>query len=281
MKHSGSPESILVVSDSYFPVRNPDRADNENGVKIPLAYARLADAVAALGSMAGIVIVDCFQSLPDDLVVAASIHLIITPRGHVAVASGKALTINGRVTILTSAPFAGPGSVVYGANAMRNVMGPANMSGMAGKALIINAGEDGFVWGDIGGPGGGGEEFKVGDVFISTIPENPLIRKGYGTWVAIGTGRMLIGFDAGDPDFNAPEKTGGEKAHTLTVAEMPSHAHAENAPSAASGGAVRLATDTNASGSINSTLSTEGAGGGGAHNNLPPYIVVYIWKRTA
>jgi hypothetical protein len=155
MKHSGSPDSILVVADSYFPVRHPDRADNENGMKIPLAYASLADAVAALGLMAGTVIVDCFQSLLDDLAVTVSTHLIITPRGHVVVASGKTLTINGRVTIFASTPFAGPGSIVYGANAMRNVMGPANMSGMAGKAPVINAGEDGFEWGVVGGSGGG------------------------------------------------------------------------------------------------------------------------------
>lgn len=160
VKHSGSRESILVVADSFFPVRIPDRADDEKGVKLPLAYISLVDAVTALGSMAGTIVVDCFQSLPDDLAITASTHLIITPRGHVVVASGKTLTINGKVTILASAPFAGPGSVVYGPNAMRNVMGPANMSGMAGKAPVINAGEDGFVW----GAGGGGGAAAWGDI---------------------------------------------------------------------------------------------------------------------
>lgn len=155
VKHSGSRESILVVADSFFPVRFHDRADDEKGVKIPLAYTSLVEAVAALGSMAGTIIVDCFQSLLDDLTVTENTYLIISPRGHVAIASTKTLTINGKVTILTSAPFAGPGSVAYGANAMRNVMGPANMIGMAGKAPVINAGEDGFVWGAVGGGGGG------------------------------------------------------------------------------------------------------------------------------
>ena len=155
VKHSGSRESILVVADSFFPVRVHDRADDERGVKIPLAYTSLVEAVVALGSMAGMIVVDCFQSLSDDLTVTAITHLIITPRGHVVVASGKTLTINGRVTILASEPFAGPGSVAYGANAMRNIMGPANMSGMAGRAPIVNAGEDGFEWGVVGGSGGG------------------------------------------------------------------------------------------------------------------------------
>lgn len=152
VKHSGSRESILVVADSFFPVRIPDRADDEKGVKLPLAYISLVDAVTALGSMAGTIIVDCFQSLPDDLAVTAITHLIITPRGHIVVASTKTLTINGKITVLTSTPFAGPGSVAYGANAMRNVMGPANMSGMAGKAPIVNIGEDGFAWGAVSTP---------------------------------------------------------------------------------------------------------------------------------
>jgi len=131
VKHSGSIESILVVADSFFPVPARDRAYDERGLKLPLAYTSLAEAVVALGSMAGTIVVDCFQSLSDNLTVTASTHLIITPRGYVAVASGKTLTINGNLSVFASTPFAGPGSTVYGGSAMRNVMGPANISGNA------------------------------------------------------------------------------------------------------------------------------------------------------
>jgi microcystin-dependent protein len=118
-------------------------------------------------------------------------------------------------------------------------------------------------------------------VFLSVVAMNPATLLGLGTWVAFGAGRVLVGRDAGDADFDTAEETGGEKTHTLTEAEIPSHAHAENAPASASGGALKLGIDSNASGSQAAGLNTGAAGGGGAHNNLQPYIVVYMWKRTA
>ena len=104
---------------------------------------------------------------------------------------------------------------------------------------------------------------------------------GLGTWAAFGAGRVLVGLDSGDADFDTVEKTGGAKAVTLTEAQMPSHRHVEYAPTSASGGAVRFGTDTNANGSADSTLDTGYAGSGEAHANVQPYIVVYFWKRTA
>jgi microcystin-dependent protein len=68
---------------------------------------------------------------------------------------------------------------------------------------------------------------------------------------------------------------------TLTSAEMPAHVHGELAPTGASGGSLRFAVDTNANGSVASGLNTASTGGGGAHSNVQPYIVVYMWKRTA
>ena len=130
-------------------------------------------------------------------------------------------------------------------------------------------------------PGGGGEAFPIGGVFIAVVSTNPNTLLGYGTWSQVAGGRMLVGQTGGDADFDVAEETGGEKTHTLTAAEMPSHVHAENAPTSASGGALRFAVDTNAGGSVAAGLNTGSAGSGGAHNNMPPYFVVYIWKRTA
>jgi microcystin-dependent protein len=50
---------------------------------------------------------------------------------------------------------------------------------------------------------------------------------GFGTWAAFGAGRVLVGLDAGDVDFDTVEETGGAKTHTLTVDEMPSHTHTQ------------------------------------------------------
>lgn len=126
-----------------------------------------------------------------------------------------------------------------------------------------------------------GAAFPVGSVFLSVVSTDPATLLGYGTWAAIAAGRMLVGLDAGDPDFDTAEETGGAKTHTLTAAEMPAHVHAEQAPSSASGGAMKFALDTNASGTAAAGLDTASTGGGGAHSILNPYFVVYMWKRVS
>jgi len=123
--------------------------------------------------------------------------------------------------------------------------------------------------------------YPVGSLYISTVSTNPATLCGVGTWAAFGAGRVLVGIDAGDSDFDTAEETGGAKTHTLTTDEIPSHTHPQVAPTSASGGAVRFASDTNANGAVTDPNETGATGGGGAHNNLQPFVVVYFWKRTA
>lgn len=97
-----------------------------------------------------------------------------------------------------------------------------------------------------------------------------------GTWAQI-TGRFLLaaggGYSAG--------ATGGEATHKLTVAEMPNHNHTIKY------GTFRIDNwnDPNSMGLIGNneagTVSSNSSGGSTSHNNMPPYYVVYIWKRTA
>lgn len=130
--------------------------------------------------------------------------------------------------------------------------------------------------------GGGGEAFPPGSVFLSVVPTNPATLLGYGVWASIASGRMLVGFNGSDPDFDAPEKFGGAKTHTLTEAEMPSHTHVEQNNSATTGALAGWgARDTSTNTAVATGYSTQATGGGGAHNNVPPYFVVYIWKRTS
>jgi hypothetical protein len=56
--------------------------------------------------------------------------------------------------------------------------------------------------------------FPVNSVYLSIVNTNPAVVLGYGTWVSFGTGKVLVGVDAADPDFNIPEKTGGNKTNT-------------------------------------------------------------------
>ena len=123
--------------------------------------------------------------------------------------------------------------------------------------------------------------WPVGSVFLSVVSTNPATLLGFGTWSQIAGGRMLVGQTGSDVDFDTAEETGGEKTHTLTTQEIPAHTHSQTAPTSASGGSVRFATDTNANGAVTDVNATGSAGGGGAHNNMPPYLVVYVWKRTA
>lgn len=127
--------------------------------------------------------------------------------------------------------------------------------------------------------------YPVGSIFMSTIKTNPSTYLG-GTWVAWGAGRVPVGVDTSQTEFSAPEKTGGEKVHTLTTGEMPTHVHTPTIDGRAIGvndGSLaswhaQAASNWNTSGILTSTTS---AGSGQAHNNLQPYITCYMWKRTA
>lgn len=113
--------------------------------------------------------------------------------------------------------------------------------------------------------------YPVGAIYMSADSTSPATLFG-GTWAQIKDTFLL---SAGDTYGNG--STGGEATHTLTVEEMPSHNHyyTGNQNSGSQPGVQYM---NNATGSQFATSST---GGGQAHNNMPPYLAVYMWKRTA
>lgn len=216
--------------------------------------------------------------------------------------------------------------------------------------------------------------WPIGSIFIAAVSTNPATLMGFGTWAAFGTGRTLVGLDAGQTEFDAVEETGGAKTHQLLTAELPVHSHTISDPThthtisdpthnhthsdpththtinvaeSAHGHSVSDPTHAHTEGSLtfsggitatggpeagnfagiapltsynatgiaivaNTTGITASAvaaatgvtnvaaatgvtnvaaatgitgttttGSGTAHNNLQPYIVVYMWKRTA
>lgn len=144
--------------------------------------------------------------------------------------------------------------------------------------------------------------YPVGAIFLSTVSTNPSTLLGFGTWVAYGTGRMLISADA---TYTAGS-TGGAATTTLITANLPSHSHSATTTSTDSGhthgsaigsgfisngGPESLAGGPNlpfgrpsatASGnaSITSTTTIGNTGSGTAVTTISPYIAVYMWNRT-
>lgn len=120
--------------------------------------------------------------------------------------------------------------------------------------------------------------YPVGSIYMSTNNVSPATFIG-GTWQVIKDTFLL---SAGDT-YTAGN-TGGEATHKLTVQEMPSHSHNfreyyntywDNVTQ----DRHAVAYNNNTSGS--SSAYTNNTGGNQAHNNMPPYLVVYVWKRTA
>lgn len=114
--------------------------------------------------------------------------------------------------------------------------------------------------------------YPVGAVYISTQATDPGVLFG-GTWAKI-TDRFLL---AAGETYPAGSQ-GGEAEHTLTVQEIPSHAHTSYGwvYAGQSSGSVVLRADGESE-----EYSTREAGGNAPHNNMPPYLAVYMWRRTA
>lgn len=110
-----------------------------------------------------------------------------------------------------------------------------------------------------------------------TTPQSVSNYYGFGTWEAYGSGQMLLGVS----DGHAIGSTGGEETHTLTIDEMPSHNHSVRL-GYGSGGMGSAYGRVDANNPANQKWGPTGTSGGGqSHNNMPPYITVYRWRRTA
>ena len=147
--------------------------------------------------------------------------------------------------------------------------------------------------------------YPVGSIYMSVNATNPSQLFG-GTWELWGGGRVPIGVDTSQTEFNTVEKTGGTKTETLNINQIPSHNHGSKSLTGTVAGIwlgdfrgetngitsfrqkslaryQNVVAETNAWGylDINATHEHAYNGGGQAHNNLQPYITCYMWKRTA
>jgi len=149
--------------------------------------------------------------------------------------------------------------------------------------------------------------YPVGSIYINAgATTNPATLLGFGTWVAFGAGRVMVGLNGADPLFDALEETGGSKdaivvshSHTGSTASAGSHNHIGGTPTQSGqtiygqSGASAVSRTGHASGEVGYGMytSTEGAhshsvtvdaaGSSGTNANLQPYVTVAMWKRTA
>ena len=128
--------------------------------------------------------------------------------------------------------------------------------------------------------------YPVGSVFttVTAYSASALATlMGLGTWVAFAAGKTLVGLNSAESEFDTVGEIGGSKTHTLTTAQMPTHNHgyAGTYGDSDTDGSGDRSTSVGAANSHPVVTKLENQGGGAAHNNLQPYIVVYFWKRTA
>lgn len=174
---------------------------------------------------------------------------------------------------------------------------PSNSSGGGGRM----AGEV-ITWAGAAPPGGGWLECNGASLLRADYPA---------LFAAIGTtfgsadsthfnlpdarGRAIVGVDASQTEFTPLGKTGGAKTHTLTIPEMPSHTHVQNPhthnvmgalKAGGTGTAIRElaeAASTPRNDAANAAMAAAGTnqntGGGGAHNNLQPYIAMRFFIK--
>ncbi len=129
--------------------------------------------------------------------------------------------------------------------------------------------------------------YPIGAVYISVNSADPGTIWTGTTWVAFGEGRTLVGQGQGSGLTNRPtvEATGGAETHTLTVAQIPAHNHTFSdkvRSMSTQGGYPNPTAQYNPNIATNDiSNTTNNRGGGEAHNNMQPFIVTYMWKRTA
>ena len=139
--------------------------------------------------------------------------------------------------------------------------------------------------------------YPVGSIYISTSLSTvqQVNNTIGGEWEVYGKGQTLVGIDTNQEEFKTINQIGGEKTHTLTVEEMPSHTHIQNQHThilpymsnygkgfngyGFESGGSNITNGNGISVSF-ATATNQNTGGSKEHNNLQPYIVVYMYKRT-
>ena len=128
--------------------------------------------------------------------------------------------------------------------------------------------------------------YPVGSIYMNASnTSNPSTLLGFGSWTAFGAGKVPVGIDASQTEFDTLGETGGAKTHTLAKTEIPPHQHVYNMKANITGGSTDGGDGYNLGFSTYNTNqgdigeNSNGTGNASPHNNLQPYVVVHMWKR--
>lgn len=162
------------------------------------------------------------------------------------------------------------------------------------------------------------DAWPVGSVYMQYTSADPATLFG-GTWIRFAKGKMPIGVDEADVDFDTVGETGGLKSKALTIGQIPPHQHSSGTLTtndtgshthppgsygytrkAGSGSQAGASSGNTTSASDGQVTGTSGSGGTHGHavlgdtgdgssiglgnaavDRMPPYIAVYMWRRTA
>lgn len=123
--------------------------------------------------------------------------------------------------------------------------------------------------------------YPIGSVYINVSDStNPGTLLGFGTWSALGAGRMIVGYDSGDTNFDSAGETGGANTVTLTTNELPAHTHQAYGNAGGASGQNVINTTVSSNGT-QSGVTTSSTGSGASFSVLNKYVTCYTWKRTA
>lgn len=128
--------------------------------------------------------------------------------------------------------------------------------------------------------------YPVGSIYLSVVNINPSTYFG-GVWERFGEGKCLVGVDSTQSEFETVLKTGGVKTVTLNTNQIPSHNHGAGKYDGQwiNNGGMSIGSGTQAVIINNENhgyrIATSDTGGNQAHENMPPYITVYMWKRIS
>jgi hypothetical protein len=147
--------------------------------------------------------------------------------------------------------------------------------------------------------------YPVGSIYINAaVSTNPATLMGFGTWTAFGAGKVIVGLDSADALFDTLEETGGSKdaivvSHTHTATSTSAvtdagHTHSTHGSGAFNGGGAGDSLGGQSAGNTSQTVNSAvtgitvattttnaSTGSSGTNANVPPFIVVKMWKRTA